>query len=246
MRYVLVSVAALLTLWPTTGRSATVGYSITITTAYATSDPFPNRLDDAFTEPTTGYLEIANTGETTFSGAVGTIAESAFAGDLSFTSSPLVLAAGAAVSIAIPDNSANVGGFNGPAYFQRPGVEIALNGTMSDGLSSETVSLLVADADIHSGVPRTDQYTLTSDSYVLQGGDPWGFDTGAAFGLSQADGIYVFSQPVPEPSSLILLTVAVSGWALRRRRPRDRLSQVIPSAAGFDPCVINRLGLSRS
>lgn len=211
-----------LTLWPVASHSAAIGYAITITTAYATSDPFPNRLDRAFTEPTTGYLQIANTGGSVFSGTAGTIAVSAFAGDLSFTSAPLTLLPGSAVSIAIPDNSANVGGFNGPAYFQRPGVEIALNGTVSNGVSGETVSLLVADANIHSGVPRTDQYTLTSDSYVLQGGDPWGFDTGAAFGLSQAQGVYVFSQPVPEPNSLPLLATGLPLCAvLRIRRQRN-------------------------
>jgi hypothetical protein len=102
------------------------GYSFTITTAYAVGDPFPDRLDNAFVEPETGYVEVANTGDTSFSGVVGTIAVSSFAGDLSFTSVPLVLAVGARVSIAIPDNSANVGGFNGPYYFYRPGVEITL------------------------------------------------------------------------------------------------------------------------
>ena len=135
-----------------------------------------------------------------------------------FASLALVLAPGQSVSVAIPDNSANVGGFNGPAYFYRPGIEITLNGLVSNGLATEAVSLLVADRDIHSGVPRTDQYGLTSDSFVLQGGDPWGFDTGAAFGLSQADG--VFAQ-VTEPGTLMLFVVAIAGLAVASRlRPR--------------------------
>jgi hypothetical protein len=230
MRRILATIAIATTLWPTPGKSDIIGYNFTITTAYAAGDPFPNRIDSAFTEPDTGYLEIANTGHSAFSGLVGTIAISSFAGDLSFTSNPLILAPGAAVSIAIPDNSANVGGFNGPYYYYRPGVEITIQGAVSNGQANEDISLLVADRDIHSGVPRTDQYGNTSDSFVLQGGDLWGFDTGAAFGLSQADGVYVFQQ-VPEPGSLTLLAVAVTGVAAtaavrpaRRHRKRQALS----------------------
>jgi hypothetical protein len=77
--------------------------------------------------------------------------------------------------------------------------------------------LLVADADIHSGVPRTDGFGLTSDSFVLQGGDPWGFQNSDAFALSQADGVYPFIQPVPEPGSAAILAAAVTITAIRRR-----------------------------
>jgi hypothetical protein len=85
-----------------------------VTTAYSSGDPFPNRIDNSFTEPQTGYFQIENTGGTTFSGVVGTIAVSSFAGDLSFTSGSIILPPGASISIAIPDNSDDVGGFNGP------------------------------------------------------------------------------------------------------------------------------------
>jgi len=198
-----------LILCPRPGKTATTGYAITITTAYALTDPFPNRLDNAITESDTGYLQIANTGQTTFTGIVGTIAVSADAGDLSFTSYRLILRPGASVSLAIPDDASDVGGFNGPAYQLRPGVEITLNGTVSNGLSEETLNLLVADANIHSGVPRTDSHGLTSDSFFLQGGDPWGFDTGDDYELTQADGTYVFFQAVPEPASISLLAAAL-------------------------------------
>lgn len=120
----------------------------------------------------------------------------------------------------MPDNSASVGGFNGPAYYYRPGVEIYLDGAVSDGIGSETVNLLVADRDIHSGVWRTDSYGLTSDSFVLQGGDLWGFDSGNAFAMSQANGVYVFSQTVPEPASLGLVAAALGAFAAARSVPR--------------------------
>jgi hypothetical protein len=202
---------------PVYAQAAANGYSITVTTAYGAGDPFPNRIDNAFTEPQTGYFQVENTGDATFSGVVGTIAVSSFAGDLSFTSGSIILSPGASVSVAIPDNSNDVGGFNGPYYYYRPGVEITLDGTMSNGPLAETVALLVADADIHSGVPRTDGFGLTSDSFVLQGGDPWGFQNDDAFALSQADGVYAFTQSVPEPGSASILAAALTIAAVRRR-----------------------------
>jgi hypothetical protein len=217
---------ALMLIFPVYTRAAPIGYSITITTAYAHGDPFPNRIDDNFTEPNTGYFAVDNTGSTTFAGIVGTVAVSSFAGDLSFASGAVVLAPGETVSIAIPDNSEDVGGFNGPYYFYRPGVEITLNGTISNGALTEAVALLVADRDMHSGDPRTDVFGLTSDSFVLQGGDLWGFQNPDPFALSQAYGVYTFSQPVPEPGSGTILAAGMTVAAVRfsgfRRRNRHR------------------------
>jgi hypothetical protein len=73
--------------------------------------------------------------------------------------------------------------------------------------------LLVADADIHSGVHG---FGLTSDSFVLQGGDPWGFQTGDAFALRQVDGFYIFAQPVPEPGSALIMVAALTIAAVSR------------------------------
>ena len=218
MRIFILSAVIALALLPHPGSAAAVGYAIAIATAYAPSNPFPNRIDNAYTEPDTGYLQIANTGPTTFIGSVGTTAVSVFAGDLSFAASGIVLAPGDSISIAMPDDSSNVGGYNGPAYFFRPGVIVWLRGFVSSGSGTEAVDLAVADADIHSGVVRRAPSGLLTDSFVLQGGDPWGFDTGDAFELSQAQGAYVFQQAVPEPGGLAFLAVPISLLVLRRRR----------------------------
>src|SRR5437868_14960223 len=53
------------------------------------------------------------------------------------------------------------------------------------------VSGSVYDMDIHSGVVRSANGT-PSDSYVLQGGDPFGADTGDGFEVTQTDGHFSF------------------------------------------------------
>jgi hypothetical protein len=214
---------ALVALWPATGECLPTGYEFSITTAYANANPFGNRIDTAYTEPSTGYIQIVNTGQTTFAGILGTIALSVNAGNMSFTSAPLVLAPGADVSIAVANNSAVVAGFNGPAYFYRPGVEIYLTGIVSTAWGeSETIDLLVADRDIHSGVWRTDRFGLDTDSFVLQGGDPWGFDSGYDFAISQAEGVYVFAQAAPEPASAACLAAGLTLLSATRRRFKAR------------------------
>jgi hypothetical protein len=64
-----------------------------------------------------------------------------------------------------------------------------------------TLSGSIYDKDIHSGVFRDVNAPpsglvgapVLSDSYVLQGGDPYGGDTGDAFEVTQADGLAVVS-----------------------------------------------------
>ncbi|MBV9250180.1 MAG: hypothetical protein JO227_13165 [Acetobacteraceae bacterium] len=210
IRIICLWAAALAVVVAGNARAAIIPYSVTITTAYATSNPFPNRIDSAFIEPDTGYLQIANTGPSAFQGTLGTIAVSVFAGDLSFSAPSITLLPGAAVSIAIPDDASDVGGFNGPAYFFRPGVEVFLRGAFVSAGGLQSVDLMVADADIHSGVWRIDPRGLYTDSFVLQGGDPWGFDPGDDFELSQPRGVFVFSQTVAEPPSVALLGLSAS------------------------------------
>lgn len=229
MKFILAYLAGLLALVPEAAHALQIGYALTITTAYANGDPFPDRIDDNFAEPDDGFFQVMNTGTTSFTGVVGTIAVSSFAGDLSWQSGTLTLAPNQSISVAIPDDSSAVGGFNGPYYFYRPGVEIILTGVVSDATGSESVALLVADRDIHSGVYRVDPFGLASDSFVLQGGDPWGFNNGTEFALSQAYGSYTFSQEVPEPGLPFLPVLAIIGRLAsgrRGRRPPPAMAQV--------------------
>ena len=192
---------------------AGVAYRFDITTAYATANPFPNRLDSAFTASDTGYLQIANAGTSDYHGIIRTIAQSPFAGDMGYNLADGTIPAGGSVSIAMANDSSDVGGFNGPAYFFRPGVIIYLEGTVGGA----PVKLAVADLDIHSGVFRTDPNGLVTDNFVLQGGDPFGFDNGDAFELNQAWGhITLAGVAVPEAGTVSLLTLALGALLLAR------------------------------
>lgn len=221
MKFILFLIASFFIIETNQASGAELGYSFVLTTAYSVGDPFNNQIDNNFIEPNTGFFQVANSGASTFSGVIGTIAVSSFAGDLSWKSNPLVLAPGASVSVGIPDDSGVVGGFNGPYYFYRPGVEIYLQGVVSDKIGTEPVDLLVADRDIHSGNVRSDPFGLLSDSFVLQGGDPWGFNNGNDYALSQPYGVYVLSQPIPEPRSPLLLSCLMLGMCrfMTFRRP---------------------------
>jgi hypothetical protein len=204
------------------------GYTLTITTAFA-KDPFPNQINHPYTVETTGYFQVALAGDATFSGVIGTIAVPGYTWviDMSYRSDPLVLGRGESVSIAIPNNSSAVGGFNGPIFEYRPGIEIYLDGWLTDGTNVQAFNLLVADRDIHSeSEERMEKFGLLTNSFVLQGGDPWGFQTSSDFALSQGYGVYVVTGTVPEPGSLTVLTGALitlaSTCGLSRRRLRPR------------------------
>jgi hypothetical protein len=74
------------------------------------------------------------------------------------------------------------------------GAQFFMTGAVALGGDSEAVDLSIFDKDIHSGVPRTNPYAVLLDNYILQGGDPYGRDTGDGYEVTQAPGPFQFAQ----------------------------------------------------
>jgi hypothetical protein len=203
---------------------AQVGYDFLVTSHYQFS-PYPGGINFGIEGgPDTGYAVIHNSGTSTFVGMIradGT-ATSGPGNDVHVTTgAAYTLAPGATVVLGLGPESSNVGGFNsaGPGLPQN-GILVSLVGTVTEG-GSEAVSLSVFDKDIHSGVPRTNPFGVTLDNYVLQGGDPFGRDTGDGYEVTQADGHFrFFEQAIPEPSSYLLIGMGLAGIAAFSWRSR--------------------------
>ncbi|MDA9521533.1 hypothetical protein XI06_14525 [Bradyrhizobium sp. CCBAU 11434] len=200
-------------------------YNVDVFTGYGFSNPFGGStfVGGGTPSPDTGFVEVRNNGSTTFVGTISTTAVSNFGGDLSSTFLGLTLAAGQAVSFAIGNESSNVGGFNGPFNtVPQTGVIITLNGLFN----GQSALLSVADSNIHSGVFATNPFGVSLDNYVLQGGDPFGRDTGDNFEVAQAQGHFNFSSvgAVPEPSTWAMMILGFFGLGFLAYRRKDQLT----------------------
>jgi hypothetical protein len=206
-------------------QAGSVGYTLDVTTTYSDSLPAGTLTPFGGPSPDTGYYTITNNGTSTFTGTVGQLALAGNGGNYNFTSGTITLAAGQSIAIAVNSESSNQGGYNGPFGTVQPGVTIQINGSVTDGVNTQAVGLSVNDADIHSGAPRTNPFGVTLDSYVLQGGDNLGRDTGDGYEETQASGHFEFfdagPSATPEPASMTLFGIGalgMAGYAWRRRK----------------------------
>jgi len=200
------------------------GYEFDITTSYSFSAPADLAAGMPVGAPDTGYLQVLNAGLTSFTGSLSLSGVTPSSASFVQSIASITLAPGQHISLSLNDESSNQGGYipTSPGNPQS-GAQLSMVGNVTDGTDTEPVFLQVFDGDIHSGVPRSANGT-SSDSYVIQGGDPFGGDTGDAFETTQAPGHFVFleqgpSNGVPDAgSSLALLGLAFAGIATLKRR----------------------------
>jgi len=172
-------------------QATSVSYALRVTTLYEYG--VSDHVAGPTGSPETGFARFTNVGISTLSGTF-TLRGTAPNGGYHETAYVGSIAPNANLgSLSISYESSNDGGYNKVAGQQDRGIEIRFDGTATVGSISSELHLEVFDADVHSGVLRTNPFGVSTDAYVLQGGDPYGRDTGDDYELSQADGVYTWS-----------------------------------------------------
>lgn len=193
-----------------------LGYSLTGTVQYTFGCGSGNATVGSCGSPDTGWLRFTNTGASSFTGSA-TLSGVAPGQTINLTIVGALAPGESWVFNAGPESS-NVGGFNKQAGLADLGLLFSVNGTVDGG----ALAASIYDSQIHSGVFATNPFGESVDSWVLQGGDPFGRDTGDNFETAQAAASFVWSArgtgTVPEPGALPLVLLATLGALAARRR----------------------------
>ena len=199
---------------------ADVGYDILVDVGYS----FNVSGIGGTASPDSAWARFTNVGTSSFNGSITATgaAASGSANDVNGVFSGILNPGDNAFFVMGPESS-NQGGFNKVAGSPDNGIQLALNGTFTLGPDSAAASHSIFDKDIHSGVFRTNPFGVDLDNYIMQGGDPFGRDTGDDYEVSQTPAafhwVHVVQGTVPEPSSVVLgLSLLGSGLLTLRRR----------------------------
>jgi hypothetical protein len=187
----------------------TVGYNFGVVSSSGTY----------FASPDTGFVTIRNVGTAAYTGSFTLQGAAGFGGNVLDTSGlNYTLASGSSWTLLAGFEGSNQGGFNGPFGTMQLGLELLIAGMWQGGPSSLTD---LFDSQIHSGVFRTNPFGVTLDNYILQGGDPFGRDTGDGFEVEQAYAVFDITGSVPTPESggtWMLLSSALLVIVILRRK----------------------------
>ena len=164
--------------------------------------------------PDSAFVKISSTGGSVFIGEAKL--DAPFAGGNYGSSTGAGYTLGSTVVLVPGPESSNVGGFNKVSGGPDNGILLSIIGTL-DGCP---LNFQIYDKDIHSGTFAVNPFGISLDNYILQGGDPFGRDTGDAFEIPQAHAFITLSgHCVPDAgSSAALLGGALAGLSFIRRQ----------------------------
>ncbi|MEI6052840.1 MAG: hypothetical protein WCQ44_09080, partial [Opitutaceae bacterium] len=169
-----------------------VSYALKVVTSYVGGGP-GDLVAGPWGAPDTGSARFTNVGPSTLNGTF-TLQGTSGNGGYYETKITRSVAPGAVLgSLSLTNESSNNGGFNKVAGGPDRGIEIRFDGTASNGSETTEIHISVYDGDVHSTNPRTNPFGISTDAYVLQGGDPYGRDTGDNYEESQSSGQYTWA-----------------------------------------------------